>query len=290
MIELTNLSHVRLHQETIGLGKHVHPIDTVYLQDHFEFDSSAKHAIRWNHVLCWGCHWQYYSHYYLGLWSLTGALACAGSLIRQKHVLSWFWYLSLMSNSLYTTFLIHIFPCWSKHPQVLIISIPCENATYSWPCEKTSSSRITPTRLRVKPWALLIVMANARRMGSSILCNRQEPMLWSNLTLLTKIPWPARIPCRTLALIEQVVVHPVNHVIPVHLSFQRTHHSRLRASHPSPNPHTSSFMIELTNIFQKSAPRRIWVSKVCSFWHYCCNMHVYPDDHIIDDEVISPPW
>ena len=36
-----------------------------------------------------------------------------------------------------------------------------ESATYSWPYENTGSGKNTTTRLRVCPWLLFIVMANA---------------------------------------------------------------------------------------------------------------------------------
>ena len=134
MIELTNLSHVRLHQETIGLGKHVHPIDTVYLQDHFEFDSSAKHAIRWSHSVEPCAVLRMPLAVLLTL--LLGSLVinrCIG-LCRfpdPSETCSFLVLVSISNEQLFVhhipdphlSMLIHL---WSKHPHVLIISTSWE--------------------------------------------------------------------------------------------------------------------------------------------------------------------
>ena len=49
---------------------------------------------------------------------------------------------------------------------VLSGSPDLERATYSWPWLNTGSFKYTPTLFRVCPWALLIVIANANRIGN----------------------------------------------------------------------------------------------------------------------------
>ena len=44
-----------------------------------------------------------------------------------------------------------------------------DSATYSWPCENTGSFKKTPTFAKVAPCALLMVIANADRIGNCTL-------------------------------------------------------------------------------------------------------------------------
>ena len=99
-----------------------------------------------------------------------------------------------ISSSLYTTFLIHMFPLSSSSgPKTHRFSSSPhrEKATYSCPCENTSSWRYTPTLLSVRPCALLIVIAKATRRGSWHLWRWKEPMAWSSWTRLMSISLPA---------------------------------------------------------------------------------------------------
>jgi hypothetical protein len=57
------------------------------------------------------------------------------------------------------------FSSWIKIETLEILETR-DNATYSWPCEKTGCGKYIPTNFIVCPCALFMVIANAGRIGN----------------------------------------------------------------------------------------------------------------------------